>query len=138
MPSFAVALPPPPQRRLRPGWVQVGLVVALLIALWFVLAFGRTMAELSVATARASAVRADNAALTEQLAQAQQEAALLQSDAYLRFAARSFGMGGPGESAFGLEPGAPSPQPMIPLGETTPTSHQAAPLDNWLDLLFGD
>ena len=138
MPSIAVALPSPPQRRLRPGWLQVGLVVALLIGLWFLFAFGRTMAELSAATARTSAVRADNAALTERLAQAQNEAALLQSDAYLRFASRAFGMGGPGERAFGLEPGAPSPQPMIPLGETSPTAKVAAPLDSWLDLLFGD
>jgi cell division protein FtsB len=138
MPSFAVALPPPQQRRLRPGWLQVGLLAGLVVALWFVLAFGRTMAQLSEASARTSAVRADNAALTERLAQAQQEAALLQSDAYIRFAARSFGMGGPGETAFGLEPGAPSPAPMIPLGETAPAKSVSAPLDSWLEMLFGD
>jgi cell division protein FtsB len=138
MPGFAVALPSPPVRRLRPSRVQFGLLIGVVVSLWFVLAFGRTMADLSDANGRAAAVRADNAELTLRLAQAQREAALLQSTAYLRFAARGFGMGGPGEQAFGLEPGAPSPAPMVPLGQTAPAPAPATALDGWLSLLFGD
>jgi len=113
-------------------------VVAIVVALWFVLAFARTMTQLSDATARTAAVRADNATLTQRLAAAQTEAALLQSDAYLRFAARSFGMGGPGERAFGLAPGAPAPAEIVPLGAAPTAKAPAAPLDNWLSLLFGE
>jgi cell division protein FtsB len=138
MPSFAVALPPLNSRRLRPKRVQLALVVGIVVALWVVLAFGRTMAALSEATSRAAAVRAENAALTSRLAEAQTEATLLQSDAYLRFAARSYGMGQPGEHAFGLAPGAPAPAPMVPLGGASVVSAPVTPLDNWLSLLFGD
>jgi cell division protein FtsB len=138
MPSFAVALPSLPRRRLRPSRLGIGVLVAIVVALWFVLAFARTMSQLSDATSRTAAVRADNAALTQRLAAAQQEADLLQSDAYLRFAARSFGMGGPGERAFGLEPGAPSPSAMVPLGEDPTRAAAASPLENWLSLLFGE
>jgi cell division protein FtsB len=138
MPSFAVALPPLPRPRLRPTRLGIGVVVAIVVALWFVLAFARTMTQLNDATARTAAVRADNAALTQRLAAAQTEADLLQSDAYLRFAARSFGMGGPGERAFGLAPGAPSPAGIVPLGAAPTANVAASPLENWLSLLFGE
>jgi cell division protein FtsB len=138
MPSFAVAVPSPSGRRLRPSRLQLGLLVGVLVAVWFVLAFARTMSQLNEATARTDAVRADNAALTQRLAAAQSEADLLQSDAYLRFAARSFGMGGPGERAFGLAPGAPAPAAMVPLGQSNAAAQKATPLDDWLNLLFGD
>ena len=138
MPSFAVALPSPSGRRLRPSRLQLGVVVGIVVALWFVLAFARTMSQLNEATTRTAGVRAENAALTGRLAAAQKEADLLQSDAYLRFAARSFGMGGAGERAFGLAPGAPSPPAIVPLGQSTAAQQPATPLDNWLSLLFGD
>lgn len=138
MPSFAVALPPLRSRRLRPTRAQVGLVIGVIVALWVVLAFGRMMSALSDATSRAAVVRAENAELTSRLAAAQTESALLQSDAYLRFAARSFGMGRPGEHSFGLAPGAPAPPPMVPLGGEGATTAPATALDNWLSLLFGD
>ena len=137
MPSFAAALPPSNLRRLRPTRVYVAVVIAVIVAFWVVLAFGRTMAQLNEATIRAAAVRADNAELTLRLAQAQEEAALLQSDAYLRFAARGYGMGRPGERAFGLTPGAPPPASMTPLGGPIDEQTPATPLENWLTLLFG-
>ena len=138
MPSFAVALPPLPRRRVRPSRLGIGVLVVIVVAVWFVIAFARTMTQLNDATARTAAVRADNAALTQRLAAAQQEADLLQSDPYLRFAARSFGMGGPGERAFGLEPGAPSPAAIVPLGAPPTAPAPASPIDSWLSLLFGD
>lgn len=138
MPSVAVALPPPSARRLRPTRVHVAFVIAVVVAFWVVLAFSRTMAQLNEATERAAAVRAENADLTSRLAHAQTESALLQSDAYLRFEARGFGMGRPGERAFGLAPGAPAPEPMVPLGGSAAAPTQPTPLDNWLNLLFGD
>jgi hypothetical protein len=137
MPSFAVALPPPNVRRLRPSRVYLAVLGAVFISLWVVLAFGRTMAQLNEATERTAIVRAQNAELTSRLAAAQTESALLQSEAYLRFEARGFGMGKPGERAFGLAPGAPAPAPMIPLGGSAVTPAPATPLDNWLSLLLG-
>lgn len=138
MPSFAVALPPPDAHRLRPTRVHLALLGAVFVSLWVVLAFGSTMAQLNDATERAAVVRAQNAELTSRLAGAQTESALLQSEAYLRFEARGFGMGMPGERSFGLAPGAPAPAPMIPLGGSADTPAPATPLDNWLSLLFGD
>lgn len=138
VPSIAVALPPLNARRLRPTRVHVAFLIAVVVAFWVVLAFSRTMAQLNEATERAASVRADNAVLTSRLAQAQTESALLQSDAYLRFEARGFGMGKPGERAFGLAPGAPEPAPMVPLGGSAAAQTQPTPLENWLSLLFGD
>jgi hypothetical protein len=138
MPSFAVALPPPSARRLRPSRAYLALAAAGVAALWVVVAFAGIMAQLNEATERAAAVRAQNAELTSRLAGAQAESALLQSDAYLRFEARGFGMGEPGEHSFGLAPGAPAPDPLTPLGGPSATAAPATPLDSWLRLLFGD
>ncbi|MDP8904956.1 MAG: hypothetical protein M3N29_06540 [Chloroflexota bacterium] len=137
MPTAAAALAVT-ARRLRPTRAHLGMVVAIVVALWVLLAFGRVLAQLNEANARVDGVRTDNAALQLRLEQASREAQVLQSDAYVRFAARAYGVGRPGERAFALEPGAP-PAPVVePLGGPPTSDVPASPLDSWLRLLFGD
>jgi len=136
MPTNAVVLGLDP-RRLRPTRVTLGVVVGIVVALWVVLAFGRVLTALNEASARVEGVRADAAALEQRLAQADREAQIVQSDAFVRFAARAYGVGRPGEHAFALEPGAP-PAPPVPLLGAPPASAPTTPLDTWLRLLFGN
>ncbi len=124
-------------RRVRPSRRSVALIAGVVVALWIVLAFGRALAALDGVNSRLAIVRAETTALETRLAQARAEAIFVQSPNYVRFIARAYGMGRPGERAFALARGAPSPPPVKPLGETTDSSAPVTPLDGWVRLLFG-
>ena len=79
-----------------------------------------------------------NAQLRAQVAQGRAEIDFIKSDLFLQFQARAVGMGAIGESAFALEPNAPSPPPLIPLGDDRPQTETTTPLEDWLHLLFGN
>ncbi len=134
MPTDAVTLAP--GRHARTRRVSIYAVIAIVVAVWVVLTFGRALATLSDATDRAAALREQNAALQMRLAQGQAEMELAQTPAFQRMLARSLGMAPPGEQAFALEPGAPPAPPFTALG--TDPAARGAPLDAWLDLLFGN
>ncbi|HEY7599434.1 MAG TPA: hypothetical protein VH741_05870 [Candidatus Limnocylindrales bacterium] len=134
MPTDAVALAAP--RRFRSRRVSIYVIVGVVIAFWVVVAFGRALATLNEANERAAALRAETAALEMRLAQGQAEMELAQTPAFQRMLARALGMAPAGEQAFALEPGAPPPPAVQPLG-TDPAAGRS-PLDAWLTLLFGD
>lgn len=136
MPTNAAVLALDP-RRLRPTRMHVGLVIGIVVSLWVVLVFGRALTALNEANARVEGMHAENVALEVRLDQANREAQIVQSDAFVRFAARAYGMGRPGERAFALEQGAPPPEPVPLLGGPV-ASPPDTPLDSWLRLLFGD
>ena len=135
MPSSAVLLAA--ARRPRPRRAPLLVLVGLLIAVWVVLSFGRTLAALNESSTRLEEMRAETAALQTRIAQGQAEMELAQTPAFQRMLARSFGMGMPGEQAFALEPDAGPPAPITPLGGTHGAT-AAAPLEAWLEILFGD
>jgi len=114
------------------------LAVVIVVGAWLVLVFGRALGELNEATARAAAIRAETLAIEAELEAARREAELVQSDEFIAMQARAFGMGRPGERAFALEPDAPPPPPVVPLGIETRRQSNLSPLDAWLELLFGD
>ena len=124
-------------RRLRPGRPYVGLALALLFGAWLVIVFGGALTELNEATERAAEVRAESAALQARLDAGRREAELAQTDGFLQMQARAYGMGLPGELPFALEPDAPPPPPVTPLGQESAVSAPQTPLESWLRLLFG-
>ncbi|HWH37356.1 MAG TPA: hypothetical protein VNT28_06220 [Candidatus Limnocylindrales bacterium] len=135
MPSGAVLLAS--SRRPRAGRLPLGVLVGVVIAAWIVISFGRTLATLNETDERLADIRAETAALEMRIRQGEAEMELAQTPAFQRMLARAYGMGSPGERAFALESGAPPPPAVVPLGAPA-TSSSAAPLDAWLEILFGD
>jgi cell division protein FtsB len=134
MPSGAVPLAP---RRINLRRVPLVALVGLLVTVWIVLSFGRTIAALNDANARLAAIERETAALQMRIGQGEAEMELAQRPAFQRMLARSYGMGQPGERAFALDPDAPEPPPVAPLGGAAAGQGGSA-LDAWLELLFGD
>jgi hypothetical protein len=135
MPSSAVLLAA--RRRPRLRRVPLAVLVGVLIAIWVVFSFGRTLATLHETEGRLDSIRAETAALEMRIRQGQAETTLAQTPAFQRMLARSFGMGLPGERAFALEPGAPPPSVVTPLGGG-PAGADTPALEVWLRILFGD
>ncbi|MGI8929045.1 MAG: hypothetical protein ACR2H0_06245 [Candidatus Limnocylindrales bacterium] len=125
-------------RRFRPGRSHIGLLVVIVVAFWVVLGFARTMTQLNAATERRVVLTAETTALTAQVDAAHRELVLIQTDGFQALQARAFAIGAPGEIAFALEAGAPSPVPVVPLGSEGAATDPQTPLDAWLKLLFGD
>jgi cell division protein FtsB len=122
--------------KLRRGHVIALAVVA--VAAWALLSFGRTITQLNAATDRESQLTDETTSLSAQLDASRREMELVQSEAFQQIQARAYGMGAPGEIVFALEPGAPSPVPVVPLGGLATKASAQTPLDTWLRLLFGD
>lgn len=115
----------------------LGIVVGIVVTVWLVAIFGRALADSNALDQRQAREEATNAALRAQVAAGRAEIAFIQTDTFLQFEARSYGMGLTRERAFALEPGAPDPRPITPLGSGDEPSSQRTPLDDWLRLLFG-
>ena len=115
----------------------MALVVLVLVAVWFAVGFARTMTQLNSAVDRQAAVAAENAALEEQLAAGHRELELIQTDGYQALQARGYGLGAPGEIAFSLESDV-TPPAVVPLGARDAQARGLAPVDAWLELLFGN
>ena len=115
----------------------LGAIVGILVTIWLVAVFGRALADSNALNARQAREEATNAALRAQVAAGRAEIAYIQTDAFLQFEARGYGLGTPHERAFALEPGAPAPRSITPLGSSDEPTSPTTPLDDWLKLLFG-
>lgn len=123
-------------RSLRAGRSYLLIAVVAVLGLWLVLVFGRALSELNAATERAAELRAESAALEARLEAGRRELELVRSDAFQRLQARAYGLGDEGERPFALEPDAPPPPTIVPLGADSSPARRT-PLDAWLQLLFG-
>jgi hypothetical protein len=123
---------------LRVGWRQTAFVAILAVAFWLIFVFGTTLQQLNEATAREGQVKAETAALQQQLTDGQRELQLAQTDSFKQLQARGYGLGAPNEIAFSLEAGAPSPPTLAKLGAPPVAAQPETPLDAWLNLLFGN
>ncbi len=137
-PAAEPAAPPPPplgvaglDRR------SVALVAAALMTAWLVLVFGRAISQSNAVGVEAATLRAQDAALAQQVADRESELAVIQSPAFLALEARAYGYGGPREQVFALQPGAPPPPSITPLGDAPSPPPPPSPLDAWLRLLLG-
>ncbi len=113
------------------------LVLGLFVAVGLIVIFAGTLTRATELEQLAAVQRASVAAMQEQLDAAQAEVQFLESDELVEQHARALGLGYRGERAFQLAADAPSPEPIVPLGSDTAQVRVAAPLDAWLDLLFG-
>jgi hypothetical protein len=122
-----------PSAERRTAFAVCGVVVTV----WLVVIFGRAIADSNALAQRQAQEEAINAQLRAQVAAGHAEIAFIQTAPFLKFEARSYGLGAYGEYAFALDSGAPSPRPMTPLGSDHPITETTTPLEDWLSLLFG-
>jgi hypothetical protein len=119
---------------------RVAWMLAAAVSVWIVLVFARQVGDAGAAADRAARLRVENAGLASQVDDLQRELDLVQRQAFVEQEARAYGLGTRGERPFALGPGA------APLDADAPGSaavrlgarpDRTAPLDAWLDLLFG-
>jgi cell division protein FtsB len=126
---------------LRSGFLErrraAAIVFALFVAGGIVFVFAGALARATELEQEAARARAEVAALEERLAAGNAEVEFLRSDRFLEQQARVVGYGERGELPFRLPDGAPSPEPIVPLGDRTEAVVSGAPLEAWLELLFG-
>jgi len=115
----------------------LAIVVAALIVVWLVFIFGRAITDSAAASDQADSLRAQNAVLAAQLQARQDELAIVRSPAFIALEARAYGLGQPHEQVFSLRPGAPTPGPVVALGEDPAAKAPRSPLDAWMLLLIG-
>ena len=125
-------------RRFRPTRGHLVAIALIVVGLWVTLGFARTITQLNAATDRQGQLTDETAALAAQLDASHRELQLVQTDGFQALQARMYGIGEPREVVFALEQGAPSPEPVIPLGRVSAGSAPQSPLAAWLRLLFGD
>ena len=118
----------------RALFVALGLLVTLAI----VVAFSGNLSRSTDAEAQAERARATLAAIQDAHRASEDELAFVQTPEFVRWQARAYGMGDPGERPFRLEPGAPTPAPIMPIGPQDAGPRTLSPFDAWMELLFGD
>ncbi len=118
---------------------RAATLLGVLVMAWIVILFARQVGDAALAAERSAALVAANAQRTAEVASLEQELEQIQQPAYVTQQARGYGLGGPREIAFSLEPGAPPLAPDSPgsaalrVGAPAPV----APLERWLTSLFG-
>jgi hypothetical protein len=125
-------------RGLRPRRAQIVAVLAVILAFWLLITFGRALGQLNDATQREASAAAETRTLQAQLEAGRRELMLVQTDAFQALEARALGLGGAGERIFALTADAPPPPAIVPLGQNSAASATKSPLDAWLELLFGN
>jgi hypothetical protein len=116
---------------------QIGFAVGAVVVVWVVLVFARAVMDSSAATDRVGALRGENASLEAELDAGRRELELIRDPRFIAQQARAFGIGEAGERAFALPVDAPPAPSIRPLGSTLDDERPRAPLEAWLDLLFG-
>jgi cell division protein FtsB len=119
---------------------RVAWILATVVSIWIVAVFARQVGDAGAAVDRADRLRLENAGLASQVEDLQQELDLVQRQEFVEQQARANGLGGKGEHPFVLGPDAP-PLDVDAAGSAAvrlgATPVRGAPLDAWLDLLFG-
>lgn len=142
-PDPAVRLPAPDLGGLSIAGItrrRVAWTLAAIVSIWIIGVFARQVADVAAASDRAQHSRVQNVGLASEVSDLKRELALVQRQAFVEQEARAYGLGASGERPFALAADAP------PLAEDAPGSAavrlgarpvRTAPLDVWLDLLFG-
>lgn len=119
---------------------RFAIAAAAAVALVFVATFARSLIGALDARAAVDRLRNENAALQEQVDALAAERLLLGDRAFLELLARGYGLGSPLEHPFALSADAPALPLDAPGSATrrlaTPQVEQA-PLDRWLEIIFG-
>ena len=118
---------------------RMAILIGVLLAAWIVIVFARQVGEASAATGRAEAMIQANAARRGKIADLEGELQRIQQQRYVLQQARAYGLGGPKEISFTLDPGAPPLTSNAPGSAALRVGAQSSlsPLERWLTLLFG-
>ena len=126
---------------LRSGFLErrgaAAIVFGLFVAGGIVFVFAGALSRATELEQEAARARAEVAALESRLMEGNAEVEFLRSDRFLEQQARVVGYGERGEVPFRLPDEAPSPEPIVPLGRLAEAPVSGAPLEAWLELLFG-
>ena len=119
---------------------RTAVAIGVLLAAWIILLFARQVGDAAAASARAEVLISTNAQQATRVASLDRELQQIQRQRYIELEARAYGLGGPREIAFTLDPNAP-PLPSDAPGSASvrlgSTVDDGSPLDHWLTLLFG-
>ena len=121
---------------IRPTRLHATLVGTSLVAVWVLIAFVRAFGASAGVDEQAAALRSENAALQARLDAGRAELDAAADEPYVSIQARAYGMGEPGERVFTVRTTGPAPQ--VPLLGEDPDARPPTPIEDWLDLLFGD
>jgi hypothetical protein len=116
---------------------HLAFAIGAVVVAWVVLVFARAVSDSSAATDRVGELRGENALLEAQLAAGERELEQIREPRFIEQQARAYGMGAAGERAFALPVDAGDPPEIRPLGSGFGDERPRAPLEAWLDLLFG-
>lgn len=119
---------------------RIAWTLAAIVSIWIVAVFARQVGDAGAAVDRADRLRAENAVFTSQVEALEKELDLVQRQAFIEQQARAYGLGGANERPFALAPDS-SPLPADAPGSASARlgarPSRTAPVDAWLDLLFG-
>ncbi len=119
---------------------RVAWILAAVVSIWIVSVFARQVGDAGAAADRADRLRFENVGLASQVEDLQKELDLVQRQAFVEQQARANGLGGKGERPFTLGPDAgplPDDAPGSAAVRLGASPDHSAPIDVWLDLLFG-
>jgi cell division protein FtsB len=119
---------------------HVGVALGAFLAVWIIIVFARQVGDAAAATTRADVAAQENEAVRLEVAGLRRELELIQRQEYIVQQARGHGLGKAREIPFTLAPDAPPLAPDAPgsAAERLGSDARTAPLERWLDLLFGD
>ena len=111
----------------------VGLIVIVLL----VIVFSGTLTRSTDIEAIAEQARAEVDDLKRRAEAGAAELKFIEDPAFIRQQAPVHGYGEKGEIIFKLRPDAPEPEPIVPIGPQKVAGAAKAPIDAWMELLFG-
>lgn len=114
------------------------IVFGLFVAIGLVIVFAGALSRSAQSEAEAARLRLEVGALETAVAAVEAEIAFIEREEFVRQQARREGLGDKraDERAFELPGNAPSPEPIEPIGGSSPIAERA-PFDAWMELLFG-
>jgi hypothetical protein len=101
-----------------------------------VVLLGGSLSRSTDVEAQADRARAEIAEIEKLHAAGERELRFVETRDFIRWQATFYGLGEAGERPFVLE-GAPSPEPIVPIGPQDGEGETVAPFDAWMELLFG-
>jgi cell division protein FtsB len=125
------------RRGLLQGRGAAAVVVGLLLVAGLILVFSGTLTRSTDLESRAAQARAEVAAQQARVDAGRAEVEFLQTDTFIQQQARALGWGARNETLFALPADAPSPRPVPAIGSEGADQQATAPLDAWMELLFG-
>ena len=112
-------------------------LIGLAVLVGVVVVFSGTLTRSTDTEAQAEQMRAETARIAEQVEAGELELEFVETPDFVDWQARAIGFGQKGEQPFTLPEGAPSPRPIVPIGPQSDGQQTKAPIDAWMELLFG-